>query len=348
MLNIKHILLYLLLLFTVKSYSQISSSAAYQFLNLSYTSRISALGGKLATLDESDISTVYANPALLDSSLNNHLAISYTKYFAGINYGAFSYGHFFNKVGTFAIGAQTVNYGSFIDADEVGTIQGSFTANDLAFQLSYSRAIDSTLTVGISAKTVFSYLERYKSYGIAFDIGGKYLSKSNLFSAGLVFRNIGHMVKAYTPNNMEPMPFEIVAGISQKLAHAPFRFIVTFHQLQNFDIYYDNSQQNQDEVLDDTSTKTGIAEKIGREVLSHTIIGAEFVPVKNFYLRFGYNYQRRNELKVNQKVSTVGFSWGIGIRISKFNINYSRATYHLAGPSNNFSIITNLNNFIKN
>ena len=43
-----------------------------------------------------------------------------------------------------------------------------------------------------------------------------------------------------------------------------------------------------------------------------------------------------------------GFSWGFGIRISKFHLNYGRASYHLAGASNHFSITTDLSSFSRN
>ncbi|MBI5008872.1 MAG: hypothetical protein HZB98_04335, partial [Bacteroidia bacterium] len=44
-----------------------------------------------------------------------------------------------------------------------------------------------------------------------------------------------------------------------------------------------------------------------------------------------YNYQRRSELKIEQKVSAVGLSWGFGIKTSFLDVEFGRATYHLAG-----------------
>ena len=77
-------------------------------------------------------------------------------------------------------------------------------------------------------------------------------------------------------------------------------------------------------------------------MMRHIIFGVEFVPLKNFYFRLGYNYQRRQEMKIDPRASTVGFSWGFGLSVSRFQINFGRATYHLAGASNVFSISTNL------
>jgi len=73
--------------------------------------------------------------------------------------------------------------------------------------------------------------------------------------------------------------------------------------------------------------------------MRHLIIGAELIPHKNFYLSAGYNYQRRSELKIDTKVSIVGFSWGFGINTSFLSVGFGRATFHLAGSSNNISII---------
>jgi hypothetical protein len=49
---------------------------------------------------------------------------------------------------------------------------------------------------------------------------------------------------------------------------------------------------------------------------------------------------------VASKPATVGFSWGIGIKVNRFTISYSRATYHLAGGTNQISISTNLGKHI--
>jgi hypothetical protein len=40
--------------------------------------------------------------------------------------------------------------------------------------------------------------------------------------------------------------------------------------------------------------------------------------------------------------STVGFSFGFGIKVSRFNLNYGWANYHRAGATNHISISTSL------
>ena len=63
------------------------------------------------------------------------------------------------------------------------------------------------------------------------------------------------------------------------------------------------------------------------------------IPHNNFYLSAGYNYQRRRELKTESHSSAAGLSWGFGINTSAMNIEFGRATYHLAGSSNHVSVI---------
>jgi hypothetical protein len=153
------------------------------------------------------------------------------------------------------------------------------------------------------------------------------------------------MIKPYTPETWEKLPFEIVVGASQKLKHAPFRFVATFQQIQTTSLYYQRKKQTISFFDEEDQEKASLFEKFGNEFISHLIMGVEFVPIKNFYVRGGYNFQRRNELKIENISSSAGFSWGLGIKINKFHINYSRATYHLAGASNHFSISTDLDDF---
>jgi hypothetical protein len=43
----------------------------------------------------------------------------------------------------------------------------------------------------------------------------------------------------------------------------------------------------------------------------------------------------------------VGFSWGIGVKVSKFKISYGHPTYHMAGGGNYFSLSMNLDELSK-
>lgn len=346
MLKCTSILLFFLASLVFNVQAQIGGEGAYSFLNLAITPRSAALGGKVITLDEPDLGIVLNNPAHLNKNHSNNLSLTYVSYFADIKYGFITYAKHIEGIGTFGVGMQHVDYGDFIEANDVGLITGSFTGYDMAINLLYSYSLDSTLTFGVNLKPVYSHLEQYTSFGICADIGVTYHSPSRLFTAGAVGRNIGTMLKPYTADTWEEMPFEVVAGVSQKLQHAPFRFAITFQHLNTASLYYKRETQSISFFGDPEEYKANFFERAGNELISHLVLGVEFIPVKNFYVRGGYNFQRRNELKVPEIVSTAGFSWGVGVKINKFYINYSRATYHLAGASNHFSVSTNLQEFL--
>ena len=319
------------------SSGQTGGDNVYEFLNLSHSGLVSSLGGMNVSLRTGDLNLACHNPALLNSDMDKSLTLNYVNYFAGINYGMTMYARSFPGTGNFAAGLTYLNYGSFKETDESGNITGTFSAAEYALSLIYARDIDSLFSVGANLKPVLSHLERYTSFGFAIDIGAAYHSRDNLFSAGLAIKNAGLQITAYAGETHEKLPFEIQAGVSQRLAHAPFRFSLTIRHLERFDLTHKY------ESAVGTGASSGIqnvkASDFFENVMRHMIIGTELIPHKNFYISAGYNYQRRKELQIDSKVSTAGFSWGFGINTSFLSLGFGRATFHLAGASNHVSII---------
>jgi hypothetical protein len=338
----KKILTFLFLITLIpSSFSQTGGDNVYEFLNLTHSGLVASLGGTNVSLQGNDLNLAYHNPALLNQGMNNSLALNYVNYFAGINYGLAMYSRSLPSTGNFALGLTYLNYGTFTETDASGIITGDFSAAEYAFSMIYSREIDSLFTAGINFKPVLSHLEKYTSFGFAFDIGASYHNRSNLFSAGLVIKNLGYQVTTYAGEPRENLPFEIQAGITQRLAHAPFRFSLTLRHLEKFDLTYQYTEPASSG--SSTSGSSDFAENLFR----HAVLGIELIPAKNFYLSAGYNYQRRRELAIDSKVSTVGFSWGFGINTTLLDIEFGRATYHLAGSSTNVSLILMLDNIYK-
>jgi len=314
-------------------FSQTGGDNVYEFLNLTHSGLVSSLGGTNVSLKGNNLNLAYHNPALLSSEMNNSLALNYVNYFAGINFGLAMYSHTYPGTGNFAAGMTYLNYGSFTGTDPSGVITGDFSAAEYAFSFMYSRQIDSLFTIGVNFKPVLSHLENYTSFGFAFDIGASWHNASNLFSAGMVIRNAGLQLTSYAGEERQKLPFEIQAGVSQRLAHAPFRFSLTLKHLEKYDLTHDYTEPGA------TSTEKSKFSEIAENIMRHAVVGVELIPHKNFYFSAGYNYQRRRELQVDSKVSTVGLSWGFGINTSWMDIEFGRATYHLAGSSTHLSLI---------
>jgi hypothetical protein len=315
------------------SFSQTGGDNVYEFLNLTHSGLVSSLGGTNVSIHGNNLNLAYHNPALLNSAMNKSLALNYVNYFAGINYGLAMYSRTYPGTGNFAAGLTYLNYGSFTETDASGIITGNFSAGEYAFSMIYSREIDSLFTLGINLKPVLSHLEKYTSFGFAVDIGASWHNSSNRFSAGLLIKNAGYQVTRYAGEPRQNLPFEIQAGVSQRLAYAPLRFSLTLRHLEKFDLTHQYTTQVS------TGELAPASSEFFENMLRHIIVGAELIPHKNFYFSAGYNYQRRSELHVDSKVSTVGFSWGFGINTSWLDIEIGRATYHLAGSSTNVSLI---------
>jgi len=333
------VFLFILIIAFQPGKAQTGGENIYEFLNIGSSARVVALGGDQVALNNTSADYAFYNPAALNPKLDQEIALNYVSYLAGINYGYASYTKDFKAIGTFSIGLHYVNYGKFIQADEFGAITGDFKAADYALLVGYGREINKNLRIGASIKPIYSSLEKYNSLGIASDISLIYNSSDERFRASIIARNFGYQIKTYYNSHREDLPSEVLIGMSTKLQHAPFCFALTYRHLEKFDLSYESELDNNN--FDNTSTKDQFTDKM----LKHLILGVEFLPSQNFSLRLGYNFQRRAELKLAEKTSTVGFSWGFGFNVSRFRISYASAKYHLAGSSNLFSISTRLSDF---
>ncbi len=344
MIRAKIITGFLLLLCQV-ALAQKGGESTYSFLGLANAARVAALGGEVVSLNDDDINMVFHNPALLSPGMHNNFSLNYVNYFAGVNYGYASYAYSAGDIGNFGAGMHYVNYGTFDRTDELGNIEGTFRASEYALNLFYSRSIlDSALTVGANLKPIFSSLEQYTSFGLALDLGVSYYLSSSLTSFGLVFKNMGTQITSYT-GTREQLPFEIQAGITQGLAHAPFRFSLTFQHLERWDLSY--TIQDDDLSFSDGESEASGFDVFADNLMRHVVIGTEFLLGKNFHIDLGYNYKRRKEMMVNSRPGMVGFSAGFGFRVSKFHFSFGRASYHLAGGTSHFSLTTNLSEFYR-
>ncbi len=328
------------LIFSIQSFAQSGGYVAYSFLNEPNSARVAALGSNFLTIHDNDLSLAYANPSLITPQMHNNLSLNFVDDFAGLTYGFAAYGFNSAKLGSFAGTMQFYNYGKSDLTNEFGDNEGQFNAGEYALNLGWGRMLDSVFSIGANFKMIYSGLETYNSVGLAVDVAGSYVPNET-FCASLLFRNIGTQLTAYSSYGMEPLPFEIQAGISKKLAHVPFRYSILLQHLQKWDLSYADPNAPVDPFTGEVTEESGI-DVFADNLMRHIVIGGEFIPAKFLSIRLGYNYLRRQEMKVVSKPGTVGFSWGIGLKVSKFNFSYSRAAVHLVGSPNYISISTNL------
>ncbi|TVQ12346.1 MAG: hypothetical protein EA361_11120 [Bacteroidetes bacterium] len=331
---------------TAETHAQTQSGRVYEFINLPSTARITALGGYAVPGLDQDLGMALYYPSLLTSDLPNQLSLNFVDYFGDISYGTAAMSYGFEKAGNFTFSVQYINYGSFIEADEFGNKLGEFNAGEYAIGLGWGRELSERFSIGSNLKSIFSTFEEYSSFGLAADVSFSYLDPERMIAAGLVFRNIGRQITHYHDNVNESLPFDIVLGLSKKLINAPLRFSFVAHNLHNYDLTYDELVPSGQTIIGATENERSTAQErfseVSDKLLRHAVFGIEFMPTENFIAGIGYNYRRRQEMKVDTRMSTVGLSWGVGIKISHFMFHYGRSNYHLAGAPNHFSVSTNL------
>lgn len=330
-----------------------AGTGVYQFLELPVSSRLAALGGANISVRDNDLNFGFGNPALLTSETNNVVGLSMASYVSDIKFGSAVYGTTVSKNNFVAVGIQYIDYGDLKYANETNTQVGDtyFQAKEMALNIMYSRALTDRFSVGATLKPINSVFERYSSFGMAMDAGVSYNDPKHYFSAGLVLRNVGGQFKGYysdgSSQHFEQLPFNIQLGISQKLAYAPLRFSMTLHNLQQWDLNHQLTNQPNRSLNVNPNEEVGISSVIGTVdmALRHTIFAVEFVPSKNFYISVGYNHRRQQEMNVNGFKTGAGFSFGGGIKLYKFHVGFATMHFLPGLASYQVSISTALNDF---
>ncbi|MFL2623945.1 MAG: type IX secretion system protein PorQ [Flavobacteriaceae bacterium] len=313
---------------TTPLFAQLGGNSTYQFLNLISSPRQAALGGKIITNVDYDVTQGLYNPATINLEMDNQLALNYANYLGDISYGTAAYAYTIDRrVQTFHAGITYINYGSFDGYDENGNSTGTFAGNETALSLGYAFQIGfSDFYAGANIKLISSKLEQYSSLGGALDFGLIYINEYLEFNGALAIRNLGTQFTTYAGLN-EPLPFEIDLGFSQKLKNVPIRWHLTFENLQQWPI----AAANPSRVTTDLNGNQ-TQEEIGflGQLIRHTLVGAELFPDKGFNIRLGYSFRRAEELRILEQRNFSGLSFGIGIKFNKLRISYTHARYSSA------------------
>ncbi|TCK69086.1 hypothetical protein DFQ05_0598 [Winogradskyella wandonensis] len=322
-------------------FAQLGGESTYQFLNLISSPRQAALGGKIITNFDRDVTEALYNPASINSDMHNQAALNISNYLGDITYGTAAYAYTWDRrVQTFHFGVTYINYGEFDGRDLNGIATGTFKGNEVALSFGYNYNIPFTdFYVGANAKIITSQLEQYNSIGGAVDLGVMYINEKLDFHAALTVRNVGTQFKTYNELN-ERLPLEINFGMSQTLEYIPLRWHLTLENLQEWPIGVSNPARATTD-LNGNQTE----EKVGflNNTLRHLILGAELWPDRGFNLRMGYNFRRAEELRILDQRNFSGLSFGVGLKINKMKFSYTHARYTASANTSFFGLQIDLN-----
>lgn len=308
----------LFLLATVRSFSQ-EGSTGYAFLDIPVSAHSAALGGNNVSIIEDDVTLMYSNPALLVNVSDKALNFNFLSYVSGTNKLSASFSRVAGERGSWALGAQVLNYGEMTETTADFEEVGKFSASDIAVEGGYSYMFNDRWSGGAMGKVLMSNYGEYSSVALAVDLGVNYYDEDKGLSLGLVAQNLGGQVDALHEDS-EALPFNLAFGISKDLNNAPIRLSFTFSDLTHWskDYYYE---------------VTGKKQNFSKRFFNHLSIGADLFPSSSTWVAVGYNFRRANEMKVADSSHWAGLSLGGGLTVKKFKIGVAYGKYHVGASS---------------
>lgn len=319
-------LLFICLLAGYDTLSQTSDS--FTSLHQPSFAKIAALGGVNTSLYHGGNSFFLYNPALLSDAGNDHLSLSYGLLPGGAGLSNANYNFNLTKLGTFGAGLQYLSYGQIQGYDNTGAPTQVFTPNDFTVSISHARQANN-FRFGATLKFSNTSISGYSGNAILFDLGGLFIHPEKDFIVGMVIKNFGFVTSEFSSISKTTLPFDVQVGTSIKPEHMPIRFSITIHQLQQWDLTYDDEEINSfNSSLDN--------------IFRHVVLAAEIILNEHVSILTGYNHLRRKDLRLEQVAGFSGFSIGTSISVKAFQLVYALGGYHVAGNTNTFTLAADL------
>ena len=323
-----------------------SGSSTFAFLDLPVSARQNALGGENISIRDGELSSAFANPALLGSLTHNILQIGYA-YYGTNHFGRAMYGYNFSEQDYFAAGIHYLDYGTMRYAEANGALtQATFGARDILIEAAYARQLGEQFTVGVALKPVMSFFESYSSVALGADIGAHFQMKDSALQIGSMSLIPASGLKCQdsckaldeSGQKREMLPLNLELGINYRVQHAPLRFSLTVHNIQNWDLGY--SRLNEVEEV----KPVGWFDMLMR----HTIWALDIVPKsERFYLTVSYNHRRRQEFNLQDQRSLAGFAIGAGLRIKMLRLGFAMSQMSKQNFTYQVSLSMDVNSLMK-
>lgn len=324
----------------------LGGNAAYQFVNLPNSPRLTALGGVNVSSQANDVGLAFHNPALLSDRMHGQTNLVFTDFLAGIKVFHLSGGYFHEKLKTSFLGGITyLDYGTVPRTDPSGNVLGSFRPRDWVMQVGASRRYLEKWQYGASLKFLHSGYGEYRSGALVMDVGVLFRDTARLFTASVLVRNLGFQLQQYPGAGPEDLPFDLQAGVTKRLASAPVSFSLSAGRLHRFDLIYNDTVFNNENGYPNSSSKRFSLDKL----ISHLVLGATVYAGDHVEINTGYNFLRRKDLALpNASSGLAGFSIGATVLLNRMQISYARASYQGGQGYNQFGLHLQLNEYFSN
>lgn len=311
----------------------------YEFLDIPTSTRVYGLGGTNISVIDADVTLADQNPALIGPEIESQLAVNYMHYMGSGNFAGIRYGKGAGERGAWAAGIRYLNYGSFDAYEPDGSMSGSFKAQDIVFEGTYSHDFTDRLRGGINVKMVYSNYESYNAFAMATDLGINYYDDEKDLSLSAVLRNMGGQLKRFD-ESYDRVPFDIQLGYMQGLGSSPFSLAITATNLTKWDLPHYSHPKN------DSGEVSELKSSFFSNLFRHLIFGLQYQPNDRFYIDLAYNYKTRTDMSTYQRNFLSGFSAGLGLKVRGFSFGAAYAMPHKGGSSVMLNIACNFGDFL--
>lgn len=290
-----------------------------QFLKIGVGARQAGLG-EAGIASVRDVNSVFWNPANITAITSLEASFSYTRWIADMNYVGGAFGFRLGHVGTFALSAASLDYGSIPEAVVGGSSNdartgGSVDGADLLLGLSYARSFNDRLSIGVTVKYMRETLWNFSAGTWAFDVGTNYDIGARGLRLAMSAQNFGGSVKWLEDSSQIEgfdIPFVFRVGLSGLLLGADGDSFVAIPESHQVRVSMEAINSN------DYSERL----HVGVEYLFHDLLA----------LRSGYrfNYAEGN--------LALGFGLHTGVGSGSISIDYAFVAHEYLDAPHRFSL----------
>ncbi len=210
-----------------------------------------------------------------------------------------------------------LNYGSVPVTDIAGNIWGDIYPRDYTIQVGMSKSYMTKWNYGLTAKFVHSNPGNQQSSALALDAGVNYRDSTNSLQTSLVLKNFGWILTNQSVVEDYSLPFDIQLGFTYRLKEAPVQL-----SLQTYRFPAIKAHQN--DYGNDEMQEYLKPANFFNSMFRHIILSGQLMIEEKVAVNMGYNYLRRIEMSDNGRgVGLNGFSMGVGLYLSRFQLNYA-------------------------
>ena len=270
-----------------------AGTSAFSFLRIGVGARAAGLGGAYVSLSQ-DASALYWNPASLTQLDSQRLTLGYVNYVLDIQSGFL--GYVLPPRGDLRLGV-ALNYFSYGEFQETtvenpsGDGLGTFGATDMAFSVSGAYPLEQGVSLGASAKIIYSKIEDYSSDAYAVDLGAFYPLPNGRTRIGASIQNLGFQRSGYLTDHTDGLAPVFRLGASHGLEGLPL--------LLSADLFKPT----------DHHLNVGL--------------GGEFRPLADVSLRIGWNSLGQDQKVGTDRDNLAGFSGGLGVSWKQYRFDYA-------------------------